>query len=691
MAEWIWTQKRAGEDEYAEFYLDFDYRGGDCRLDFCADSMVTVWLNGEMAAFGKYPDYPHRRVLDSVSLIGLRPGINRLAFTVWYIGVSCSTYRRGEAGLWFELYEGGALAASSGQDTFSRTSRTFVSHKKMMITPQLGYGFRYDANGEDGWKQPGAAAAGFAPSRKLHLSAQFSPRPILRLQLGDFLPGVPVQQGAFREGAFPTTGERMQRASLRFLPAEEAWKDGVLCAEPEAGEQGVYVILDLGREEVGFLSLDFETQEACEVEIGYGEHLDDGRVRTYVGPRSFAVEYRAAAGHNRYVNYFRRLGCRYLQIFFHTRRVRLFGAGLLPVRYPVLRRRIVFSNTLHQKIYDVCVRTLELCMHDHYEDTPWREQSFYAMDSRTQMLCGYCAFEGHAFARAGLALFAQGVRRDGLLPLCAPAGEENDLPIPYFSLMYVAAVAEYCAHTGDLILGEEVYAVVRGILAVFLPRIGSNGVIENFHTPGFWDFYEWTDGMDGGEMRASFDAPLNGFFLYAAQKFEELNALLGKEDDRQIGLAAGRIAAACRKVFYCPQKGMFRTFEGREEHYSELANSLFVLTGVAEGDTARSVCEKLMQADNGMVKISLSHALFKYEALLRTDEERYAAPILREIEEKYEGMLCRGATSFWETDRGADDFGGAGSLSHGWSSVPVLVFRRLGLGREEKGPEGRKN
>ena len=41
-------------------------------------------------------------------------------------------------------------------------------------------------------------------------------------------------------------------------------------------------------------------------------------------------------------------------------------------------------------------------------------------------------------------------------------------------------------------------------------------------------------------------------------------------------------------------------------------------------------------------------------------------------------MLDAGATTFWETELGAEDFGGAGSLCHGWSALAVHYFVRLG-------------
>lgn len=48
-------------------------------------------------------------------------------------------------------------------------------------------------------------------------------------------------------------------------------------------------------------------------------------------------------------------------------------------------------------------------------------------------------------------------------------------------------------------------------------------------------------------------------------------------------------------------------------------------------------------------------------------------------------MLDQGATSFWETIKGEEDFHCAGSLCHGWSALPVYYYRIFGLcGEKEK-------
>ena len=74
---------------------------------------------------------------------------------------------------------------------------------------------------------------------------------------------------------------------------------------------------------------------------------------------------------------------------------------------------------------------------------------------------------------------------------------------------------------------------------------------------------------------------------------------------------------------------------------------------------------------------TLSMKAFKYDALLAVSREKYAPCVLSEIDEVFGRMLDAGATSFWETELGEADFGGAGSLCHGWSALPVYFYSIL--------------
>ena len=84
-----------------------------------------------------------------------------------------------------------------------------------------------------------------------------------------------------------------------------------------------------------------------------------------------------------------------------------------------------------------------------------------------------------------------------------------------------------------------------------------------------------------------------------------------------------------------------------------------MLTGVADGRKAAFICEKL--TGDELVECTLSMLPFKYDALLSVNEEKYKDFVLSEIDKNYQYMLENGATSFWETIVGAEDFGGAGS------------------------------
>lgn len=72
------------------------------------------------------------------------------------------------------------------------------------------------------------------------------------------------------------------------------------------------------------------------------------------------------------------------------------------------------------RLRDAALRTLELCRHEHYEDSPWREQSLYAYDSRLQALYGYYAFGDYRFPHVSFDILAHTLDEDGFLSLVAP-------------------------------------------------------------------------------------------------------------------------------------------------------------------------------------------------------------------------------------------------------------------------------
>ena len=128
-AAWIWRQGEIGRDEFCDF-LDtvcIPDEGKRYTLRIAADSNYTVWMNGEICAFGQYGDYPDYKVYDEVDITDhLRAGENRMVTVVWYYGIDSQTYKLGDAGLIYEIAdEDGAVLTYTHAGTLSRKSRDY--------------------------------------------------------------------------------------------------------------------------------------------------------------------------------------------------------------------------------------------------------------------------------------------------------------------------------------------------------------------------------------------------------------------------------------------------------------------------------------------------------------------------------------------------------------------------------------
>lgn len=626
-SKWIWLQEEQVADSYGDFFSEFVYTSGNIAIQLSADSNYALYINGRFVNSGQYGDYPHYKVYDKIDITGYcKPGTNQLAITVWYYGTTGgSTYYKGNAALRFEIYQDSNLCACSDSSILSRRSINYISQNKL-ITPQLGLTFFYDATKPELWRT--GADSSFAESREISQNLPLYERPNKKY---DILPRIP---------------------SKLVKQSEHDW------------------IFDLGREEVGYLTLRVKSPEKQKITVAFGEHLTDGNVRWLNNGRDFSVSILVDEGITEYANYFRRLGLRYLEII-SEEDLEIEFASVLPCIYPLQYVKREFQDTTIQRIYDTAVRTLELCMHEHYEDCPWREQALYALDSRNQIVCGYYAFGEYQFPRASLLLLSKSLREDGLLNICAPS--DLELTIPSFSLHYFTEVLEYTEYSGDKTLALEVLPVLQTILETFRSRM-VNGLASKFDGKEYWNFYEWTEGMaDEDHTAVGFDAALNCLLSLSLRNMQKICDVLGVPADyaEQAKILNHRI----REVFLQKEEGFFaNNAEGCGR--SELVNSLAILCGAATANEADAICEALTGA-GVMTESSLSTRCFKYDALLLQDKKTYSPYILSDIVRRYTKMLDAGATSFWETELGEADFWGAGSLCHGWSAMPVYYFSIL--------------
>ena len=304
----------------------------------------------------------------------------------------------------------------------------------------------------------------------------------------------------------------------------------------------------------------------------------------------------------------------------------------------------------------------------------------YAMDSRNQMLCGYFAFGETAFPRACLQLMAEGLREDGLLELCFPA--EVPITIPSFSLSFILALEEYAAYSQDVPFVKELLPVAERLLETFLRR---EDPVAPFSGAAYWNFYEWRSGLDGYSPVADAreDAPLLAWLLLALQAASRLCERIGESKTSAAYRQRYAQLAQTAAVFWDEERGLYATYRETDglRHYAELTQALMLCAGVPDDARRRRLLQALTADTDALIPISLSYRIFKYDALM-TAPNTYRQWILEDIAAIWGRMLLQGATSFWETERGAEDFDQAGSLCHGWSATPLYFYHRYVL--EEK-------
>jgi alpha-L-rhamnosidase len=709
LAQWIFPERSAGSvNQIVDFIHKFTFDGNpadESLLRISADTDYVVWLNGKYIGRGQYSDYPDEKTFDSYSLPDvIRTGDNVLSATVFYDGRNSSVYKRGDAGLLFEIFNPEPVTGS-GTASQCRQNPCYHSGEIAAVSHQLSFTFEYDARGDDGFGKdhyiPGdewsyiTKNEASLPEKRMLLS----PRPVEKLIITDLTPAQLCASGYYRRVSVDAQDQPespawlMQHDSLTARRSEEMFglltgtdvsdlPHGLkLCSHEMGANDGVYFVIDMGREEVGHLEFEMEAPEGSVLDIGYGEHLDDLRVRTKVGARNFASRYICREGRQKFTHHFLRWAGRYLQVHVSSTYFTLYGMGLRRCEYPVeYRGKLAMTNPVWNRILNTARRTLQLCMHEHYEDTPWREQALYANDARIQALCGYYAFGTEDFPAASLSLSGRGLRDDGFLSLTAPANPP--VTIPSFTLVWILAVRDHFLYTGDSATAQFFLPQIKAMLRGFLEEC-RDGLLPLRRVEGIWHFYDWSADMSGYDDELfgkglTWDTPLNCFLILALEAAGEICKWSSDDDSEFFSSAAQKLRNHAAELFWDSTKEVFITHPYTDV-LSELTQALAVLAKVGTADQRKKALKRMCAADSGLENAGLSQSVYTFEALM-TDKKAYGKKVFSDIESTWGAMLNAGATTFWETILGAKDFADAGSLCHGWSAVPLFFYYHDMLG-----------
>ncbi len=686
-ASWIWFEAAADKiNQYGLFRRRFrTTAAAPAELLISADWDFVATLDGVEIGRGQFPDYEHEKTFTRYRLNELTPGEHTLEFLVYAPGAEFFSQLRGRPGV-IAIFSCGDLTLATGNDWEAAPHPAFHSGEIETVTPQLGYTVLYDA----------AAAPSVAPERVQWIPATvrdsgvgafvrtLSERPLPPIFLGERAPSRLCAHGVFTFASQPqpTFAAAVAAATYRFA-------DGAPVDAPPADANGFFRIYDLGEERTGYAELDFDAPAGTVVDLSWGEHLNDQIVRCRIGVRNFTMRIVAREGENRLSIPFLRLGARYIQL-------NISGCNGKPVviRYAGMRRfdyepgtdcDFATDSSRAELFRATGLRTMRCCMHAHYEDCPWREQSLYAYDSRNQMLFGYYAWGNYDFAAASLDLLGRGVGGDGQLNLCAPTHRTGfaDLAIPCFTRVWGTALREHHLYSGDDRLLHRFANQLRNMTELLNNRFDSAaGLYRSDRAKRIWNFYEWVNGLNGyGKNEEDFNALGNLYIYEWFHSLAEIFAAIGENGFAEE--CATRAAALGRQIensFYDPGFGGYATTitggQPGELHHVH-TQALMLALGLVPPERVETVAERCFSSGE-IVKASLSPLLYLVNGMFSAGPQ-FRRKTLELVDQGVQFMLDRDATTLWEVTE-VDAFEKAGSLCHAWSAIHVYIYGAFVLG-----------
>ena len=727
-ADWIWLGTEAvPPHQYVCFRktIKLETIPDTAIFDISVDSDFILTINEVEIGRGQFSDYPQEKTFSRFDVIShLREGENFIAILAYYRGEDFSDHRAGEAGLIASLRLDD-LVVSSNNIWKCAPHPGFASGPMPKVTGQQGFTTKFDARNDIDWASEKLNDNDwlFAETKASGTKGfwkKITPRPVPVLDFHPAIDAEIVTQGVFirKTPDAESTAEIMQNdalitkgafapflkeafasftkegasASLQQTPLFSHHADGapiVATLKPINEYDGAYFIVDLGREEVGLISFTLDAPAGTLIEFGHGEHLVDGRVRIHLGGRNFADSYICRDGENSYTLPFRRIGGRYIEVHVSnfTTPVAIKYFGLRPLTLPNLTTcEFSASDTMLNEIHKMSIHTLKCCMHEHYEDTPWREQSLYAFDSRNQALYGYYAFGNYDFAAASFDLLGRGIRDDGLLELCAPA--KVSVTIPIFSLVWITELAEHWMHSGESTLFNKFKNQIQTMFDIIFARFdsGSQLYLGPLKNAVNWHFYEWVPGLDGYDPdtpEGRLDAPYNLFLHEAIASYAQMLVWSGNESEAEsLTMRNRELGENIDKCFWNDDEQCLNTFLSEDKKYGthQLTQALALSEGVLSAEHEKTLISGLN--DPKLVKMTLSSMLYLQKALSGKND----AELFEIIHDNWSLMVKAGATTCWETIDGDAAFDTAGSLCHAWSALPVYYHHSTILGIKPLSP-----
>lgn len=447
---------------------------------------------------------------------------------------------------------------------------------------------------------------------------------------------------------------------------------------PKQGD--VELLIDFGKELVGFLEIELCAPEGTVIDLNAFEYMEDGRIQWTYGLHN-TFRYIAREGWQSWRSVVRR-GFRYA-----TLTVRFPQGTSAPVRLRALRcylntypyayqAQFQCSDALLNDIWEISRHTVRLCSEDTFVDCPAYEQTFWVGDARNESLFSYTAFGDARLARRCLLLAGESLWRSPLVESQVPSGWENILTA--WSLLWTIACEEYYRFTGDVAFLQEVYPSVRQQNQNIHERfINGQGLLEI----EAWNMLDWAP-MD--TPRTGVVTHQNMWLVEAWRRSAKMAQVLGRDAEAQMYLQwAEELKASINQHLWDEERQAYIDCihaDGRRSAViSQQTQTVAYLCDIVPEDKRALFERYLTDVPEGWVRVGSPFMMaFTIEALEKAGD---IGRILQLIRRWWGMMVDAGATSCWETFPGyLSQEWPTRSHCHAWSAAPAFALPSYVLG-----------
>jgi alpha-L-rhamnosidase len=444
------------------------------------------------------------------------------------------------------------------------------------------------------------------------------------------------------------------------------------------GDEGdTELILDFGVQRCGCYVFDLVAEEGQIIDLFGVEFItDDGTIQHTFENRN-GLRYVCKAGYNTFTSAKRRSG-RYLFVTFRGLRkpIKIRHIGLIESTYPAQTvGAFRCSDPALERIYDISVRTLVLCMEDTYTDCPLYEQTLWVGDARNEALYALYQFGAADITRRCLRIAGESLERYPIVGCQLPSAW--DCIIPVWSFLWGISVYEYYHWSGDAAFLADLWPQVCQNLDNAWDMRDQHGL---FSGP-YWNMFDWarTDYQHKTVIHNSM------FFVGALAAAQNCAIALGMpEKARTLADRAQELTEAIATT-WDENKSMYPDSIHDDGSVSQVnsvhSSALALLYDIPKDTEQGALLRHITVQPEDMVPISSPFAImFLFEAM---EKVGLADHIVAAILENYRPMLEADSSTVWEVFPISGDHPAkfpTRSHCHAWSSSPVYFLPRVILG-----------